>query len=134
MESGVLGWYLSLTAPPGTPPRFVFGPVWTVLYILIGIAGWLVWRRVGAAAMLRRPLRLWGWQLLANALWTPAFFGLRNTSAGLAVMLALLALVLLTMRDFARVNRLAAGLFAPYALWVTYAAYLNLGFWWLNGF
>ena len=132
MSGGTIAWYLSLAAPPGTPPRFVFGPVWTVLYVLIGVAGWLVWRRIGAASMLRRPLRLWGWQLLANALWTPAFFGLHSPQAGLAVMLALLGLVLLTLRDFARVNVLAAGLFAPYALWVTYAAYLNIGFWWLN--
>ena len=82
--------------------------------------------------MLRRPLRLWGWQLLANALWTPAFFGLHSPAAGLAVILVLLGLVLLTLRDFARVNVPAAVLFAPYALWVTYAAYLNIGFWWLN--
>lgn len=127
-----IGWYLSLTAPPGTPPRWVFGPVWTTLYVLIGIAGWLVWRRVGAASMLRRPLRLWGWQLLVNALWTPAFFGLHSTEAGLAVILVLLGLVAVTLRNFARVTLPAAILFTPYALWVTYASYVSLGFWWLN--
>jgi benzodiazapine receptor len=134
MSGGTIGWYLSLAAPPGTPPRFVFAPVWTALYVLIGVAGWLVWRRVGAAAILRRPLRLWGWQLLLNALWTPVFFGLRSPAAALVVMLGLLVLVWLTLRAFGRVNLMAAGLFAPYALWVTYAAYLNLGFWWMNGF
>ncbi len=100
--------------------------------MLIGVAGWLVWRRIGAAAMLRRPLRLWGWQLLANALWAPAFFGLHNPEAGLAVMAVLFLLVLATLRDFARVDGAAACLFAPYALWVTYLLYVSIGFWWLN--
>ena len=132
VSGGAIAWYLSLATPPGTPPRFVVGPVWTVLHVLIGVAGWLIWRRIGAASMLRRPLRLWGWQLLLNALWTPAFFGLRNPVAGLAVMAALLVLIVLTLRAFARIDGPAAGLFAPYALWVTYVGYLNLGFWWLN--
>ena len=70
----VQGWYLSLTQPPGTPPAWVFGPIWTVLYIMIGVAGWMVWRHASGV----RPLRLWGWQLAANAAWTPAFFGLHS--------------------------------------------------------
>ena len=121
-------WYLSLVRPPGTPPSWVFGPVWGVLYILMGSAAWLVWRRTGAA----RPLRLWGWQLLLNALWTPAFFGLRSPMLGLIVIVLLLILLGLTIRAFARVRRLAAWLLAPYLAWTAYAAYLNAGFFWLN--
>ncbi len=132
MSSGVMGWYLSRAHPIGTPPSWVFAPVWTTLYVLIGVAGWLVWRRIGAASMLRRPLRLWGWQLLLDALWAPAFFGLQNPLAGLVVILLLVAFVWRTLVVFLRIDRLAGGLFAPYALWVTYAAYLNLGFWWVN--
>lgn len=128
-----MAWYLSLSPPPGTPSRGLIGPIWAGLYVLIGIAGWLVWRRIGGSAMLRRPLRLWGWQLLANALWAPAFFGLHNVGAGLAVMAVLAVLVLVTLRDFARVDRAAAGLFVPYAIWVTYLVYVSAGFWWLNG-
>jgi len=121
-------WYLSLTPPPGTPPNWVFAPVWSTLYVMIGLAGWLVWRRAGASA----PLRLWGWQLLLNALWTPAFFGLHSTAAGLGVILALLLLILLTLRAFVTVERVAAALMLPYAAWAGYAAYLTAGFWWLN--
>jgi tryptophan-rich sensory protein len=124
----VHSWYASLTAPPGTPPTWVFSAVWTVLYVMIGVAGWLVWRRSGAA----RPLRLWGWQLAANAIWVPAFFGLHNPPLGFAVMLVLLALIVVTMHSFFRLNRIATWLMLPYLLWAGFAAYLNAGFWWLN--
>jgi translocator protein len=122
------GWYMSLAHPPGTPPNWLFAPVWIVLYLMIGVSAWLVWRHVGA----RPPLRLWGWQLLLNALWTPAFFGLHRPGLALAVILGLLALIVLTTRAFARVDRIAAALMLPYAAWVSYAAYLNAGLWWLN--
>ena len=122
------GWYLSLARPPGTPPNWVFAPVWTALYLMIGTAGWLVWRRVGAA----RPLRLWGWQLAANALWTPAFFGLHSPPLALAVCLVLLALIAQTIVAFMRINRPAAWLMLPYLGWSAYASYLSAGFWWLN--
>jgi tryptophan-rich sensory protein len=122
-------WYLTLTPPPLTPPNWVFGPVWTTLYVMIGGAGWLVWRRRGAGP----AMRLWGWQLAANAVWTPAFFGLHSPGLGLAVILVLLGLIGLTIRAFWRVQRLAAALMMPYCAWTVFAAYLNLGFWWLNG-
>ena len=72
-------WYPSLTPPPGTPPNWVFAPVWSALYVMIGVAAWLVWKRRGPS----RALRLWGWQLAANALWAPAFFGLRSPPLGM---------------------------------------------------
>jgi tryptophan-rich sensory protein len=122
------GWYPALTAPPGTPPSWVFAPVWTTLYVMIGVAGWLVWRRAGAA----RPLRLWGWQLAANAMWMPAFFGLHNPPLALAVIVVLLVLIAVTMRSFAKLNRPAMWLMLPYLLWTGFATYLNTGFWWLN--
>jgi translocator protein len=126
--TGLRTWYLTLTAPPLTPPSWLFGPVWAVLYVLIGLAGWLVWRRAGGT----RPVRLWGWQLLANALWTPAFFGLHQPDLGLLVIVAMLVLTALTIHAFARVSRLAAWLMAPYLAWICFAAYLDAGFWWLN--
>ena len=95
---------------------------------MLGIAGWLVWRRSGAA----RPLRLWGWQLAANAVWAPAFFGLHSPGLALGVMVALLVLTALTIRSFLRVRRIAAWLMVPYLSWTIFAAYLNVGFWWLN--
>lgn len=121
-------WYATLTQPPGTPPGWVFAVVWNALYVMMGVAGWLVWRRAGGG----RALRLWGWQLAANALWAPAFFGLRSPPLAMAVMLALLLLLGLTIHRFARLRPAAAGLLLPYLGWVCYAAYLNLGFWWLN--
>jgi tryptophan-rich sensory protein len=128
VHGAVRGWYASLHAPPGTPPNWVFAPVWSVLYVMVGVAGWLVWRRTGAA----RPLRLWGWQLAANALWTPAFFGLHNPPLALAVVVLLLVLIGFTIRSFARVQRPAAWLMLPYLAWGCYATYLSAGFCWLN--
>lgn len=122
-------WYLSLRRPPGTPPNWVFGPVWTSLYLMMAAAAWLVWRRTGGG----RALRLWGWQLLANALWTPAFFGLRLPGLALLVMGALVVLLGRTVRIFGRIVPLAALLLLPYCVWVLYATYLTAGFWWLNG-
>jgi len=129
VRDGGLAWYLSLTAPPGTPPTWLFAPAWMALYLAIGTAAWLVWRRVGAGA----ALRLWGWQIAANAFWTPAFFGLHQFALALGVNLVLLALVALTTRAFARLVPAAGWLMLPCLGWTAYAAYLTAGFWWLNG-
>jgi benzodiazapine receptor len=129
LRSGALAWYLSLAHPPGTPPDWLFAPVWTALYVTIGTAAWLIWRQFGAGA----ALRLWGWQIAANALWTPAFFGLHQIVLALAVSLVLLILVGLTMRAFFRLQPAAGWLMLPCLAWSGYAAYLNAGFWWLNG-
>ena len=124
----VRDWYPALAAPMGTPPRQVFAPVWTVLYVSIGVAAWLVWLRPGAAS----ALRLWGWQLAVNAAWSAAFFGLRSPALGLVVIVPLLGLIGLTIRVFHRRRPWAAWLLLPYLAWTLYAAYLNTGFWWLN--
>ncbi len=121
-------WYPSLSAPLGTPPAWVFAPVWTLLYVLMGTAAWLVWCRPGA----RLPLLLWGWQLLVNAAWNPLFFGLHAISAALVVSVLLVVLVGLTAVAFARRSRTGGALMFPYLLWTCYAAYLNAGFWSLN--
>ena len=121
-------WYAAQHHPPGTPPDWLFAPVWTTLYILMGLAAWLVWRRRGPG----RELRLWGWQLAANAMWSPAFFGLHSAAGGLVVLASLLILLGLTIASFLKVRPVAGWLIAPYAVWTCYAAYLNLGFWWLN--
>ncbi len=132
-ELSVHDWYPSLTRPPGTPPNRVFPIVWTVLYVMIGIAAWRIWRDSARAPARRAAaLRLWGWQLLCNALWTPAFFGLESPLAGLIVIAVLLLLIAFTLRAFARLDRLAMTFLLPYGLWTAYAAYLNVGFWWLN--
>ena len=122
------GWFLSLTHPPGMPPSWLFAPVWTCLYALMGVAAWLVWRRAIGA----RALRAWGWQLAANAFWVPAFFALHSPLLALAVSLVLLVLIVVTIRAFAASLPVAAWLMAPYLAWSVYVAYLTAGFWWLN--
>jgi tryptophan-rich sensory protein len=126
----VAGWYASLAHPPGTPPNWLFGPVWTLLYVMMGVAAWRVWRRPAPGQ--RVALRWWGWQLGLGALWTPAFFGLHSPLGGMLVLLGLVWLILRTIVSFAGQDRLAAALLLPYALWSCYAAYLNAGFLWLN--
>lgn len=103
--------------------------MWTVLYALMGTSAWLVWRRQDLApGRTFAALRLWGWQLLLNAAWTPAFFGLHSPLLGLVIIVILLALILLTIGVFHRLSSAAAALLVPYAAWVAYATYLNTGF------
>lgn len=96
----------------------------------MGVAAWRVWRRPAVGQ--RTALRLWGWQLLANFLWTPAFFGLHSLGFAMAVILVMLLLIGRTIAAFAAQDRLAASLMVPYAAWSCYATYLNAGFLWLN--
>lgn len=129
--AAVRDWYPSLIAPFGKPPNWVFAPVWTTLYIAMGLAAWRVWRHAGALGQ-RHALQLWGWQLLVNAAWTPAFFGLHSPGLGMMVIVPMLVLIVFTVRAFAPIDRTAAWLLLPYFLWTGYATYLNAGFWWLN--
>jgi len=124
-------WYQEIERPGWTPPDWVFGPVWTVLYVLMAVAAWLVWRQGGWSAQ-RLPLALFAVQLLLNAAWTPLFFGLGLFGTAFIELLAMWCAILATTLAFRRVRPLAAWLMLPYLLWVTYAATLNFGIWWLN--
>ena len=115
--------YERLDLPPFAPPGWLFGPVWTVLYVLIAIAGWLVWREVG----LDRSIAVYAGQLVLNALWTPIFFAGDRYGLALVEILALLAAIVATIVLFARRQRTAAALLVPYAAWVAFATALNLG-------
>ena len=121
------GYYARLRRPDWAPPGWLFGPVWTMLYTLMGVAAWLVARKPGRVS--RGPLALWGVQLALNATWTPIFFGLRAPALALAnIMLLWLALVATIGAFFSR-RRLAAGLLVPYLAWVTFATALNYAIW-----
>ena len=125
------GWYEALRKPAFTPPGWIFGPVWTLLYACMGIAAWLVWQRRGfrRAAL---PLGLFAAQLAMNAAWTPLFFGLRSPAAAMVDLAALWVLIALTTARFFPISRLAGWLMAPYLAWTTFAAALNLAIWRLN--
>ncbi|WP_410811571.1 TspO/MBR family protein [Micromonospora sp. 067-2] len=120
--------YANLRQPGWAPPSWLFGPVWTLLYALIAVAGWLVWRRVGFSA----PLWAWSAQLVLNAIWTPLFFGAGRYGLAFAEIVAMWLAIGLTVVLFARVRRVAAALLLPYWAWVTFAAALNLSIWRLN--
>jgi benzodiazapine receptor len=124
-------WYPALLKPSWNPPAWVFGPVWTVLYLMMAIAAWLVWRRrgfkQGAGA-----LGIFALQLALNAAWSPLFFGLRNPLAGLVDIVLLWVAILATVVAFWRISRLAGALLMPYWLWVSFATALNFTIWRLN--
>jgi len=124
-------WYPVLQKPSWNPPAWVFGPVWTVLYLMMAIAAWMVWRRrgfrEGAAALL-----IFAFQLALNAAWSPLFFGLRNPLAGLLDIIPLWAAILVTIAAFRKISPLAAALLIPYWLWVSFATALNFMIWRLN--
>lgn len=125
-------WYIALAKPAWHPPTWLFGPVWSTLYLLIGTSGWRVWRH-GGFAMQRRPLALFVFQLILNAAWSPLFFGLKQPGIAFAEILALWLAILATILVFRRIDRPAAWLLAPYLAWVSFAAVLNGTLWQLNG-
>lgn len=125
-------WYQALDKPVFTPPNWLFGPVWTLLYALMGIAAFLVWREGTDRRDVRTALGLFVAQLVLNGIWTPIFFGAQQIAGGAVVIVALLVVIALTIRAFFRVSRVAGWLLVPYILWVGYATALNLSIWWLN--
>jgi benzodiazapine receptor len=124
-------WYAGLVKPALTPPAWVFGPVWTLLYAMMGIAAWLVWRNFRVAAALG-PLGLFLVQLALNALWSYLFFGLQRPGLAFLDIVALWLAILATLCAFWRAYPLAGLLLFPYLLWVSFATYLNFQFWRLN--
>jgi benzodiazapine receptor len=124
-------WYPGLLKPAGTPSAWVFGPVWSILYLLMAAAAWLVWRQRNDQNV-RLALAFFMAQLILNGLWSAVFFGLRRPGAALAEIIVLLAAIALTVVRFAEFSRLAFWLMTPYGAWVLYAAYLNFGIWRLN--
>ena len=131
-SSSVSTWYRALARPSFTPPGWIFGPVWTALYVLMAVAAWLVWRAAGTARRARGPLALFGAQLALNLGWSAVFFGLRRPDLAALEIVVLWAAILATLLAFGRRSRLAAALLAPYLAWVTFAAALNLAIWRLN--
>jgi len=125
-------WYAGLQKPSFAPPNWLFGPMWISLYLLMAIAAYLVWQKGLAVEGARAALVIFILQLLLNALWSPAFFGLRSPLAGAVVIALLWLAIVLTIILFWKVSRPAALLLLPYILWVTLASALNISIYLLN--
>jgi len=124
-------WYASLAKPAWTPPGWVFGPAWTLLYMLMALAAWQVWRRRSATDV-RMPLALFAMQLALNLAWTPIFFGMQRPGLALVEIVLMLAVILATTASFVRVSRTATLLMLPYCAWVSFATALNWAIWRMN--
>jgi tryptophan-rich sensory protein len=121
-------WYAELVKPSFNPPNWVFAPVWTLLYLIIAIAGWRTWQRGSRTA----PMTAWFIQLGLNFIWSPVFFGAHRIGLALAVIVALLAAILSFIVTAWPRDHVASWLFVPYAAWVAFATLLNAALWHLN--
>ena len=131
--AGVNGWYRTIQKPAWNPPDAVFAPVWTVLYILMGIALYLVWNNKITSLNNKRPaITFWIVQLVLNAIWSFLFFSRHNIGLALVEIILLWVAIVITIFLFARVNKMAGWLLVPYISWVSFAALLNAAIWHLN--
>ena len=130
--SAIPTWYATLQKPPFTPPNWLFAPAWITLYLLMGISAFIIWRRGLDNRWVKQALIIFLIQLILNALWSVAFFGLESPLYGVIVIAALWVAILLTILKFFKVSSGAAVLMLPYILWVTFAAVLNVSIWVLN--
>ena len=125
-------WYAQLEKPAFNPPNWLFAPVWTLLYITMGISAALIWNIGLDSKAVKIALTVFVFQLILNFLWTPLFFGLHLIAAALAEIIVLLAALAVTIYHFSRLSKTAALLLVPYLLWTSFAALLNAGLWSLN--
>ncbi len=127
------GWYAALAKPELAPPNWVFAPVWTTLFFLMGIAAFLIWRRGWQRRDVKMALGIFFVQLALNTLWSILFFGLQSPGAAFVEIFVLWIAIVATIIAFAKIVRPAAWLLIPYIAWVSFAAYLNYMLWILNG-
>lgn len=140
--SGVIGsvftvpaietWYVRLRKPDLAPPNWVFGPIWTMLYFLMGVSLFVVWNVGFDKSTVRRSIIVFSIQLALNILWSFFFFGLKSPLLGLVEIVALWFAIVLTIFSFFRVSRIAALILIPYLIWVSFASYLNYSIFILN--
>ena len=135
-RSAIPEWYGGIVKPTLSPPNWVFGPVWTTLFVLMGIGFYLVWKKWAILPWTKRQKRLalalFGAQLVLNTLWSIIFFGLQSPGGALIEIVFLWLAIAATMITFAKISRPAAWLLLPYILWVSFASYLNYAIWNLN--
>lgn len=132
-QSSMSDWYLLLEKPVFNPPNWLFGPVWTFLYLLMGIAAFLIWRRGLDKKEVRFSLIVFLFQLSLNLFWSFIFFSLKNPGIAFTEIISLWFAILATIIAFYQIHKKAAYLLIPYLLWVSFAAFLNFSIWQLNG-
>lgn len=132
-RSAIITWYPTLVKPSFNPPNWIFAPVWSMLYIMMGIAAGLVWDRIESnTEIVKKALVFFAVQLALNALWSYLFFGLKNPMLALLEIVILWLMIYETYVQFGKINKIAGYLFIPYLLWVSFAMVLNASIWWLN--
>lgn len=126
-------WYLTLQKPAFTPPGWLFGPVWTLLYFLMGVSLYLIWTAKQDSGVKKNFAGfIFAVQLLLNVAWSAVFFGMQSIAGALGIIVALWVAIAVTMHQFRRISRLASGLLLPYWAWVSFATVLNFTLWKLN--
>ncbi|KKT81675.1 MAG: TspO protein [Candidatus Yonathbacteria bacterium RBG_16_43_6] len=130
--SAIQEWYPMLIKPALNPPSWIFAPVWTTLYVMMGVAAFLVWKRGGELKNVTLPLSLFVIQLVLNALWSIIFFGMHNPKLAFFEILLLWVAILATIISFMKISKRAGWLLVPYLLWVSFASYLTFSIWMLN--
>jgi len=128
----VATWYTQIEKPAFTPPGYLFSIVWPLLFLLMGISSWLIWKKLGQHPLAGWALGVYGIQLILNTLWSFIFFGMQNPGLALVEIIILWAMIAYTMMLFYKVRKAAAYLLIPYILWVSFAIALNASIWWLN--
>jgi len=128
----ITNWYAMLQKPSFAPPNWVFFPVWTALFIMMGISLFLIWKKGWGDKTVKTSIYIFAGQLVLNTLWSFAFFGLRSPLLGLMEIILLWLAILATILTFKKLSRTAAYLLIPYILWVSFAAFVNFSIWKLN--
>lgn len=132
-RQSVLTWFPTLQKPFFNPPAWLFAPVWTSLYIAMGVAAGLVWNQIATnSTLVKKALLFFGIQLVLNAAWSFIFFGFHNILLALIEIILLLLFIIETYRQFKNINKIAGYLFLPYIAWVSFATVLNASLWFLN--
>ncbi|MFM9825531.1 TspO/MBR family protein [Flavobacterium sp.] len=132
-RSAITTWYPTLVKPSFNPPNWIFAPVWSMLYVMMGVAAGLVWNRIESEKeLVKKALVVFAVQLALNALWSFLFFGLKNPMLAGIEIIILWLMIFETYIQFSKINKIAGYLFIPYLLWVSFAMVLNGSIWWLN--
>jgi translocator protein len=132
-KNAIRTWYVTIEKPSFNPPNWIFAPVWSVLFVMMGVAGGLIWHQIDSnREVVKKALVFFGIQLLLNALWSYLFFGLHNPMLALVEIILLWLLIYETYLKFVKIDKVAGYLLLPYLAWVSFAMVLNGSIWWLN--